>query len=384
MGRRIMKYMGSKRVMLGNGLGDLILREAQQCNRIVDLFCGAASVSWFSAQNTQRPVLAVDLQDYAVILSRSVVQRDHPLNAAELATRWLGAAIQHRNNSPLWPSVMALEKDASDTATLVREARLLCETPSGVGPMWNAYGGHYFSPSQALSIDHMLRHLPDQEPERSVCLAAAVSAASRCAAAPGHTAQPFQPNETAAIYLQSSWNRNPVAVTEAALHDICTRHAHVVGEALTADAMEIAAELEPNDLAIVDPPYSSVQYSRFYHVLETVVRGACGEVSGIGRYPPIEERPQSDFSKKTQSQAALERLVSSLASSGATVILTFPEEECSNGLSGAIVREVVQNWYEIEEKMVTAKFSTLGGNNSRRASRKTSNELIILMKPKQR
>ena len=105
-------------------------------------------------------------------------------------------------------------------------------------------------------------------------------------------------------------------------------------------------------------------------------------MSGVGRYPPIEERPQSDFSKKGQSRFALERLLSSLATSGATVILTFPEEECSNGLSGAIIREVVEDWYEIEQKMVAAQFSTLGGNNSRRASRKSSNELIILMRPR--
>lgn len=370
--------------MLENGLGDLILREAQQCNRIVDLFCGAGSVSWFSAQNTQRSVLAVDLQDYAVILSRSVVERDYPLNAAELITRWLDAVVEHRNTSPSWRAALTLEESNLDTVTLVGDARSLCGSTSEVGPMWNSYGGHYFSPSQALSIDYMLKHIPEQEPEKSVCLAATASAASRCAAAPGHTAQPFQPSATSAMYLRSSWNRDPVTVTKTALLNICARHAQVPGKALTADATKIASELDPDDLVIVDPPYSSVQYSRFYHVLETIVRGECGEVSGVGRYPPIEERPQSDFSKKTQSRIALERLVSSLSNSGATVILTFPEEECSNGLSGAIVREVVQNWFDIEQRMIAARFSTLGGNNLGRASRKASNELIILMKPKAR
>jgi adenine-specific DNA methylase len=166
------------------------------------------------------------------------------------------------------------------------------------------------------------------------------------------------------------------------LHDICTRHAQVVGKAFVSDALDAAVHLSSRDLVVVDPPYSSVQYSRFYHVLETMVRGQLSTVNGIGRYPPLHERPQSDFSKKSSSRQALETLIATLCSSGATVILTFPDEECSNGLSGEAVREIVGTYYDSEEKTIAQRFSTLGGNNRKRDSRKASKELLILMKPK--
>ena len=44
-----MKYMGSKRTMLLNGLGTLLKAEMPKHDRVVDLFCGAGSVSWFAA-----------------------------------------------------------------------------------------------------------------------------------------------------------------------------------------------------------------------------------------------------------------------------------------------------------------------------------------------
>jgi len=377
-----MKYMGSKRVMLKNGLGELILREAERSERIVDLFCGAGSVSWFSAENTRCPVTAVDLQDYAVVLSQAVIGRDYAINPVELADSWLGEVVRDRDTSLLWRNSSVLEQGIHETEELVREARVLCEMVSAVGPLWNAYGGHYFSPGQALTLDYMLRHLPEDEFKRSVCLAALATTASRCAAAPGHTAQPFKSTGAASIYLRESWARDPIAVCESALQDICTRHAQTPGQAFVADALDAASELLPSDLVIVDPPYSSVQYSRFYHVLETVARGQCSTVSGIGRYPPREERPQSDFSKKGSSTQALQRLVETLSDSGASVILTFPDEQCSNGLSGDTVKEIVGSYYDAEEKIVAQKFSTLGGNNRKRDSRKASNELLMLLRPK--
>ena len=132
----------------------------------------------------------------------------------------------------------------------------------------------------------------------------------------------------------------------------------------------------------MDPPYSAVQYSRFYHVLETMARGECGTVDGVGRYPPIVERPQSDFSKKSTSEGSLRRLIEALAASEATVILTFPEDECSNGLSGETVLGIARSCYETRQTAVVTKFSSLGGNNRGRQSHKSSNELIILMRPR--
>src|SRR5262249_31918349 len=132
----------------------------------------------------------------------------------------------------------------------------------------------------------------------------------------------------------------------------------------------------------VDPPYTGVHYSRFYHVLETIARKGCSGVSGVGRYPPQDERPSSSFSTKTTAVRALERLFDGLGGSGCTVVFTFPVKMCSNGLSGDIVKDVAAQKFRIRSKTVKTNFSTLGGNNTLRSSREPTNELVMLMRPK--
>lgn len=377
-----MKYMGSKRSMLKNGLGVLIVDHARHARRVVDLFCGAGAVAWFASEETKKAVLAVDLQAYAVTLASAIIGRDYALDAARLATSWFDEIRRARGESDLWAAAVAFEREVVDPHKFVHEARVLCEQPSMVGPVWNAYGGHYFSPTQALTLDYMLRHLPEREPERTVCLAALISTASKCAAAPGHTAQPFQPTTTAWPFLRDAWGRDPLALCNQALDDLSPRHAQVVGEAFVADAFDAIAELHEDDLVIADPPYSGVHYSRFYHVLETIARGQHVGVSGAGRYPPMDARPQSSFSVKSQSKGALENLFSSLSTVGATVIFTFPTGECSNGLSGEIVTASAWKWFDVQEQYIKGRFSTLGGNNSIRAARASSSEMVLVMSPK--
>lgn len=49
------------------------------------------------------------------------------------------------------------------------------------------------------------------------------------------------------------------------------------------------------DVAFVDPPYNSRQYSRFYHVLETIVKWDKPPLSGKAMKPPLEN--MSEYSK---------------------------------------------------------------------------------------
>jgi adenine-specific DNA methylase len=70
-----MKYMGSKRSMLQNGLGELLKREINGAARFVDLFTGSASVAGHVAKNFDVPVLASDLQSYSVALANAIISR---------------------------------------------------------------------------------------------------------------------------------------------------------------------------------------------------------------------------------------------------------------------------------------------------------------------
>ena len=63
-----MKFMGSKRAMLANGLGEIVRSESKQAERFVDLFVGSGAVAWYVAEATATKVLAVDLQEFATVL----------------------------------------------------------------------------------------------------------------------------------------------------------------------------------------------------------------------------------------------------------------------------------------------------------------------------
>jgi adenine-specific DNA-methyltransferase len=262
----------------------------------------------------------------------------------------------------------------------VTAAREFCE--ESCDPVTKAYGGHYFSPRQALLLDAFRESLPRDPQGRSVALAALICAASECAAAPGHTAQPFQPTKKAAVFLFESWRRDVIAHAKAALERICPRHAKVIGSGTVCDAETLGGQLRRGDLAFVDPPYSGVHYSRFYHVLGTIAHGHCSEISGTGRYPPRERRPRSEFSLRSKAKGALERLLELLAEKGVRTVLTFPREETSNGLSGAAVEGIARTYFKCTTTVVNGRSSTLGGNLENRKARIPAYEVILVMSPR--
>lgn len=370
--------------MLQNGLGKLLRAEAASASRVVDLFCGAASVAWFAATDLRKPVAAFDLQEYAVILARAVVGRTEPLNAEDIIGKWITATEQTRSGMEGWEQARELDEQNLNTATWSIQSQELCSSNVAADSsfIWSKYGGHYFSPTQALSFDALLQTLPKDENSRGVCLAAIIMAASQCSASPGHTAQPFKATRTAGRYLREAWERDPLEYASRAVKFLSPLYAAEAGQANVGDANEAAKSLHENDLVFLDPPYSGVHYSRFYHVLETIARGGCGQVEGVGRYPPAAERPNSAYSRRGQSQVAMEDLLTTLAARGCRVVLTFPKNDCSNGLSGDGLEDLANHYFQVTRKMVKTRFSTLGGNITNRAARILANELILVLHPK--
>ena len=368
--------------MLENGLGEILSKEADSSERIVDLFCGAGSVSWFSATKLGKPVLACDLQHYATVLAGAVVQRTRAIPYEKANELWLLRAYKTRSRLKGWEESEQLDAAKYNIGRWRKCAQELCSSDAAAHSsiIWRCYGGHYFSPMQALSFDAMLKALPKNKQLRQVCLAAIIKAASHCVASPGHTAQPFKASRTAGPYLREAWIRDPFDYARKALEEICPMHADKLGRAVVADANQKAKYLKSSDLVFIDPPYSSVQYSRFYHVLEAIAKNSCGETVGVGRYPPIQERPNSRYSRQGASEEAMRDLLKALAEKKCNVILTFPQSECSNGLSGYDLEALARKSFRVRRKVIKSRFSTLGGNSRNRKARETSDELILILK----
>jgi adenine-specific DNA-methyltransferase len=375
-----MKYMGSKRWMLRNGLGHTLDRETKKAKRFVDLFAGSGAVTAHVATKRAMPIVAYDLQKFSVVLTGALVGRNKKLNVDTIWKEWKkrAARIVSRYTPPATNRV---------TKASVEQCRQWSQAKTSL-PITQAYGGHYFSPMQAVWIDAFRKTLPARDPGKTVALAALIQAASECAASPGHTAQPFQPTRSAKKFLKESWNRDLCDKVDRILKVIAGTHALTVGKASVGDANKVVSGLRKGDLVFIDPPYSGVHYSRFYHVLETISWGGCGPVSGVGRYPNVSERPRSRYSVKSESVDALKKLLKAISSKKASAIVTFPAHECSNGLSGNEAKKLAKEFFSVRTMTVKSKFSTLGGTKGKngvgygRAARQHAKELILTLTPK--
>ncbi|WP_460989662.1 DNA adenine methylase [Sphingobium sp. TomTYG45] len=374
--------MGSKRAMLKNGLGSAIEAELEHCSRFVDMFTGSGSVAIHVATRWPVPVWAGDLQNFAVALADAVIGRTEPLSGAPILD-WIADAVKMAQADPDFKRLSKAQRACENEATPknVNAARALCAELQR-GPLSRAYGGYYYGPLQALLLDCLRQQLPVDPALRKVGLGGLIAAASMCAASPGHTAQPFQPTDTARKYISEAWAKDPVRLTMEVCNSLATQQAKNLGTVSVVDAVEMAQSLQPGDIAFIDPPYSAVHYSRFYHVLEGICTQYDGEVSGTGRYPPQAHRPRSDFSMKGTTEAAFRSLFKGVSESGARAIVTFPAGAASNGVSGEDVLGIAEEFFHVEQRSVTGRFSTLGGNKINRSARLPSDELILRLRPR--
>lgn len=355
-----MKYMGSKKYLLSNGLGKLIVEKAKKSNKFYDLFSGSSAVVWFVAKKTNKKIIAGDLQEYSVILANAVLNRTKKYNPNYLSRNWI-------NKSRIeFIQLLKSGKRISNSLNIIQ----------------SAYARYYFSPGQAMIFDILLKNLPKKDPSSSIAKASLIIAASQCVASPGHTAQPLRPTIKGARFITEAWHRDPFLYTEKALKNIASKFAKKKGEAKLLDANILAQEVKKGDLVFLDPPYSGVHYSRFYHVLETIARGKKIKVSGEGRYPPSKERPSSKYSMQSLSKESIKDLIETLAKKQANVIITFPKGKASNGLSGTYIKSIAKKHFTIEQEIIENSFSTLGGNVTKRPARKKTDEMILYLEPK--
>lgn len=367
--------------MLTNGLGDALSQSIAECNRVFDLFTGSGAVAWHVAQKYDREVIASDLQCYAVALAAGVIERTESLTDHRWLDSWFDSAREMQPSRFFQKATSLQEKlEVEQISRSAIEARELCADLNL--PVCFAYGGYYFSPLQSLWLDTLRIALPKNANHRRIALAALIIAASQSAAAPGHTAQPFKPNETAGRFLKEAWIRDIQSLVKRAAIDVSEKCARKAGRAIVANANELAKKVGEGDLVFLDPPYSGVHYSRFYHVLETIAVGKVGEISGIGRYPPPSDRPRSDYSLRTKSKPVFEELLRVISEKGASGIVTFPAGSASNGMSGQDVADIAERHFSILERKVSSRFSTLGGDKIHRDARQVTEELILVLSPR--
>ena len=147
------------------------------------------------------------------------------------------------------------------------------------------YGGRYFEYGDAKLIGAIREKIQSDyvggglnEREFSILLASLLYSFDRCANTVGHYD----------AYIKKSCQSNFVFELIEPI---------VSGVDVTIyreDANQLVRRISA-DVAFVDPPYNSRQYSRFYHVMETIVKWDKPLLSGTAMKPPLEN--MSEYSR---------------------------------------------------------------------------------------
>ena len=98
------------------------------------------------------------------------------------------------------------------------------------------------------------------------------------------------------------------------------------GKAILGDALEVVNQIEPVDLAYLDPPYNQHRYFANYHIWETLVRWDAPGTYGIAnkREDVRTDTNRSPFNSKPNMAPALERLISDVKAQ--TIVLSYNNE----------------------------------------------------------
>lgn len=315
---------------------------------VLDLMSGTGIVA--RALSGRHPMAVNDANPYAALLSRAqgidpgdldpagtaeALHRPYAENQRRLE-RMVGERLQEE---------AALLHGDVDAEALRRFSELqrvepLAPSQRGEGTASLAterYANVYFGIAQCIEIDSLRwaidRSFPDEGRERDLCLAALLVACVNGTSGP-HFAQPANPKSLASLRKVLEMRARSIAWEfELALGRLFARgapgrpflSATRAGwrEALAAFADERAGEPAA---VYVDPPYSKLQYSRYYHVLNVLLAYDYPPVSGRGRYPPLDQRFSSRFEYQPgMARKELSELIRACAERRLTTLVSYGE-----------------------------------------------------------
>ena len=346
---------------------------------VLDLFAGSGTVARVLSRG--RRVYASDIQEYSRVICSALLAPDLPDPGLVQAFR-IRLAEHHTFQRDLAHALApAVEhEEAAIQAALLGDPEPICElldhgsflalelaspTPSAssiLKPLresWRRlkklglagsadstalryFGGAYFSYAQAAELDVLARVIDSFGPKRRDTLQAALlSTASDVVNTVGKQfAQPIRPRSkdgSPKHHLIAKIARDRAVAPSSVYLRWLGRYAALSSTnmghaAIRADYVDALESLK-GDVAVVyaDPPYTRDHYSRFYHVLETLVlrdnpsiAANPGSIRGeLSRGLYREERHQSPFCIKSQVQAAFSAMFAGATCAGASLVLSY-------------------------------------------------------------
>ncbi|MCL6699542.1 DNA adenine methylase [Sphingomonas sp. NSE70-1] len=371
-------YMGTK-----HDLADRVAQVIADCRpgRLLDAFAGMGAVA--EAHAGKRQVWTNDVQHFAYLAGRCrFTDPIGPMPASKM--RKLATPVYRQNmaclreqNRIAWKAAVKLPAavtfDEFDHLYQKISAQEI-NRKDAYGCFTGIYANTYFSLTQCAEIDSIrcaldaLRGRGEVTPAQfDWGLLALGHAALRLANTTGHFAQYLRPSAKNLKRVTHQFGRSIFDQWLASLGSLLpsgTPDWRRDNLASRSDCDSLLRTIrQSGDVGVVycDPPYTDDQYSRFYHIWETLVLYDYPVVTGVGLYRP--DRFTTDFSLRSKVADAFKALVEEVASTGADLVLSYP----SNGLLhdvGLSPLEVLKGTYSKAELVteIQHSHSTMGAS----------------------
>lgn len=373
---RPIQYLGSKYKLISTiqtVLDDLVQPGAM----IGDLFSGSGVVGHSLARRYE--ITSVDIQRYAEVLSKGLLE-GHPedIDCVNQENFWTefdiifaniisifepllryeeNALIEAKNGSPLLlaeiiehgsiASYMQAESQVTDKilakrieATIIRLKK--AEYTSNELTVSIYFGGSYFSYCQAIALDVLDIVIKKQEEKKqNVLRAILLSVASEIVNTVGKQfAQPVKlikgDGQTQPLLLQRACQdrARDVKKTFILWSEKWRNNLHAGNKnhrVFCKDVIDFVEFDDACDIYYADPPYTIDHYSRFYHVLETLMLRDSPNLDRMEKYGETkimrgiyrEGRYQSPFCIPAKAKNAYEKMLSSIGVKGKPLILSY-------------------------------------------------------------
>jgi adenine-specific DNA-methyltransferase len=373
-------YMGTKKFLAPH-----VRTVIDECadGPVLDVFSGMGAVGETLAND--RPLWVNDIQAFAAQAgtARFTSKYDAPTRrSAESGLVELFDANRARLNSR-FARVVAREQDAF-AAGSVAALRAVSGSASGavtsIRPrrgydlFTSLYGGTYFSVGQCIEIDSLrfaIDHYKSrrgQEDKRRWLLIALGIAMLRVATSTGHFAQYLEPKANNLRFIckqrrrsvaESFWseleNLRPVGSVEWRL----------TNRVFNSDALGLMRNMylfgpRPS-VVYADPPYTKDQYSRYYHLWETLVFYDYPTISGKGRYRA--GRFRTAFAVKSEVLQAMRSLASLAALMQSDLVLSYPQRGLLSAVNCSIPELLKSHFKHVDCRVkIQHSHSTMGGS----------------------
>jgi adenine-specific DNA-methyltransferase len=370
-------YMGTKR-----HIAPLVadIAASARPGPILDVFSGMCSVA--SAVAPARQVWTNDLQYFAWNVAEAFFcSPAHPRREFDLLAEILPRLSAHFAELPDYIQAAVASEDralADDDKPQLATVPFRINSSGTQG--WAKYtlfsktfAGSYFGLRQAVEIDGLRRAIdetsqPGSDEWRWLILALC-KAVSKCGTTTGHFAQPLTIKESSTRRFVLKRRRSIAQEWRQSLRDLIpvgSRSWRKKNRAFREEATELLDRLSSERARVgviyADPPYTNDQYSRYYHLYETLILYDYPEVAGRGLYR--NDREVSQFSLSTKVEQSIDRLISASAKLNADLILSYP----TNGLlanSELKIAQIIRNHYRgsLDILQIPHTHSTMGASN---------------------